>query len=90
MVYIPLCEGFCFLVVACCDLSGWVEAKPLCTLSSRAVANFLWKDVICWHKCFEKLVIDKWSENKEAVPKLVKDIEQEGQWYWPTTFKQTG
>ena len=72
MVYIPPCEGYRFLMVARCDLSGWVEAKPLRTLSSRAVADFLWEDVICRHGCFRKLIIDGGSENKEAVAELAR------------------
>ena len=66
------CEGYRFLVVARCDLSGWVEAKPLRTLSSRAVADFLWEDVICRHGCFGKLIIDGGSENKDAVAELTR------------------
>ena len=72
VVYMPPCEGFRYLVVARCDLSGWVEAKPLRTLSSKAVAEFLWEDVICRHGCFGKLVIDGGSENKEAVAELTR------------------
>ena len=68
----PPCEGYQFLVVARCDLSGWVEAKPLRTLSSRAVADFLWEDVICRHGCFGKLVIDGGLENKDAVVELAE------------------
>ena len=71
-VYMPLCKGFRFLVVARCDLSGWVQAKPLRTLSSRTVADFLWEDVICRHGCFGKLVIDGHSENKEALAELTR------------------
>ncbi len=66
----PPFEGYQFLVVARCDLSGWVEAKLLRTLSSRAVADFLWEDVICRHGCLGKLIIDGRSENKEAVAEL--------------------
>ena len=72
VVYMPLCEGFRFLVVARCDLSSWVEAKPLRILSSRAVADFLWEDAICRHGCFGKLVIDGGSENEEAVAELTQ------------------
>ena len=72
VVYMPPCEGYKFLVVARCDLSGWVEAKPLRALSSRAVADFLWEDVICRHGCFGKLVIDGGSENKDAVAELAE------------------
>ena len=68
----PSCKGYRFLVVARCDLSGWVEAKPLRTLSSRAVADFLWKDVICRHGCFGKLIINGGSENKDTVAELAE------------------
>lgn len=68
----PPCEGYRFLVVARCDLSGWVEAKPLRTLSSRAVTDSLWEDVICRHGYFGKLVIDGGSENKDAVAELAQ------------------
>lgn len=66
VVYMTPCEGYRFLVVAQCDLLGWVEAKPIRTLSSRA-ADFLWEPVIFHHGCLGKLV---GSENKEAVPYL--------------------
>lgn len=68
----PPCEGYQFLVIACCDLSGWVEAKPLRTLFLRAVADFLWEDVICRHGCFGKLIIDEKPENKDAVVELAQ------------------
>ena len=42
------------------------------TLSFRAVADFLWEDVICQHEYFGKLVFDGGSENKEAVAELVQ------------------
>ena len=72
MVYILLCKDYRFQVVASCDLSGWVEAKPLCTISSWAVADFLLEDIICCHGCFGKLIIDGGSENKIAVAKLAR------------------
>lgn len=42
------------------------------SLSSRAVADFLWEDVISRHGCFGKLIIDGGSENKEAVAELTR------------------
>ncbi len=68
----PPCGGYRFLVLARFDLSGWVEAKPLRTFSSQAVADFLWEDDICRHGCFGKLIIDGGSENKEAVAELAR------------------
>ncbi len=35
------CKGYQFLVVAYCDLSGWIEIKPLYTFSSWPVMDFL-------------------------------------------------
>lgn len=61
-----------FLVVASCDLSRWVEANPLRSLCSRAIADFLWEDVIRCHGCFGKLVVDGGSEIKEAVKELAQ------------------
>ena len=70
IVYILPFEGYRFLVVGKCDLSGRVKEKPLCTLSSWIVTDFLWDDVICCYTCFGKLVIDGRSENNEAVAEL--------------------
>ena len=74
----PPSEGYQFLVVGRSDLSGWVEAKPLRTFSSRAVADFLWEDVICRHGCLGKLIIDGGSENKEAVAELGRRYKVKG------------
>ncbi len=63
----PSCEGFRFLLVARCDLSGWVEVKPLCNFLSRAVANFFQENIICRHGCFGKLIINRGFENKKAM-----------------------
>ena len=47
----------------------------MCTLSSRAVADFLWENVICRYGCFGKLIIDGSFENKEAVAELTQRYE---------------
>ncbi len=70
VVYMPPCKGMKYLVVACCDLSGWVEARPMRNLTSKVEARFLWEDIICIHGCFGKLVLDDGSENKNAVQEL--------------------
>ena len=72
VIYMPLCEDYRFLVVARCDLSGWVEPKPLPTLSFCAVVDVLWEDLIYCYGCFAKLIIDGGSENTEAVAELVQ------------------
>lgn len=72
MVYILFCKSYRFLVVAHCDLSEWVETKPLRPLSSWAVTNFFKEDVICCYDCFGKFIIDGGSENKDAVAELTR------------------
>lgn len=72
VVYMPLCKGYQFLVIACCNSSSWVEAKPLHTLSSQVIADFLWKNVIYHHGCFGKLIINGRSENKYTVAELTQ------------------
>lgn len=71
-MYISPCKGYRFLVIARYDLSSWVEAKPLYTLFSRAIVDFLWEDIICCHGCFGKLVIDRRLENKDIVAELTE------------------
>lgn len=63
-------EGYRFLVVIYCDLSGWVEVKSLHTLFSQAVTDVLWEDIICKHVYFGKFIINGRSENKYAVIEL--------------------
>ncbi len=36
------------------------------------MADFLWKDIICRHGCFRKLIIDGGSENKNIVAELAR------------------
>lgn len=61
-----------FLIIACYDLLGWIEAKLLYIFSSQTITNSLWKNVIYWHRCFKKLLIDGRSENKEVIAELVQ------------------
>jgi len=39
----------------------------LLSATLAVVAKFLWEDVVCRHKCFSKLVINKGPENKRYV-----------------------
>lgn len=48
-----------------------VKAKLLHTLFLRAIADFLLEDIICYNKCFKKLIIDKKFENKKVLAELI-------------------
>lgn len=65
------CRGYKYLIVGQCDTSGWVEAQPVKKLTAEKIADFLWKDFICRHSCFGKLVIDGGAENKGVVKALL-------------------
>ena len=44
------------------------------TLSSQAVVNFFWEDVICCHNYFGKLIIDRGSKNKNVIAELAENM----------------
>ena len=48
-----------------------MEAQPVKRLTAERVADFLWKDFICRHGCFGRLVIDGGAENKGVVKALL-------------------
>jgi hypothetical protein len=72
------CEGKNYLVVAREDLGGWPEAQALSSVTLAAVAKFLWEDVVCRHRCFRRLVVNRGPENKGYVTAFAKkySIEQ--------------
>lgn len=45
IVYIPLFGAYQFLIIARCDLSGWIEAKLLYTFFSQAITDYFWEDL---------------------------------------------
>ena len=67
ILHMPPIKGKKFLVVARCDLSGWVEARALTAATSTLVTKFLWEDVVCRHGVFGKLMVDSGAENKGLV-----------------------
>ena len=41
----------------------------------KIIIKFLWKNVICQHECFDVLITDKDSENKNVLKVLMKKYE---------------
>jgi hypothetical protein len=70
----PSDSGRKHLVIACCDFSWWPEARALGDKSSEGVAKFLWEDIICQHRLFRDLVVDRGSENMKDVITLLNKI----------------
>ncbi len=60
------------LIVARDDFSKWAEARVLSKAKTWRMTKFFWEDVICKHDCFEKLIVNDESENKEIFDELVQ------------------
>ena len=66
-----------YIIEAQNSLSEWSETRALASLNSASIVKFLWEDVICQHRCFQKLICDRESENKNIMKILIKKI-----WKW--------
>ncbi len=61
-----------YLIVARDDFFEWAEARVLFEAKVWRMTKFLWEDVICKHDCFEKLIVNDESENKEILDEFVQ------------------
>ncbi len=61
-----------YLIVARDDFFEWAEARVLFEAKAWRMTKFLWKDVICRHDCFEKLIVNDESENKEILDEFMQ------------------
>ncbi len=72
IVHMSLNKKKHYLIVVRDDFSEWAEARVLSKAKAWRRTKFLWKDVICKHNCFEKLIVNDESENKEILDELVQ------------------
>jgi hypothetical protein len=61
-----------YLIVVRDDFFEWVEARVLSEAKAWRMTKFSWEDVICRHDCFEKLIVNDESENKEIFDELMQ------------------
>jgi hypothetical protein len=61
-----------YLIVARDDFFEWTKTRVLFETKAWRMTKFFWKDVICRHDCFEKLIVNDESENKEILDELVQ------------------
>jgi len=56
-----------FLIVAIHYFTKWIEAKPLTTITSQQVQQFVWKDIICRYGVPHTIITDNGRQfiNKE-------------------------
>jgi len=57
------------------NLNEWVENRIITSADLKTVIKFLWKNIICWHECFNILITNKDSENKNILEILIKKYE---------------
>ncbi len=61
-----------YLIIVRDDFFEWTKTRVLFEAKVWRVTKFLWKNVICRHDCFEKLIVNDESENKEILDELVQ------------------
>jgi hypothetical protein len=61
-----------YLIVFRDDFFEWAKTRVLSEVKAWRMTKFLWKDVICKHDCFEKLIVNDESENKEILDEFVQ------------------
>ena len=71
MIYMSLNQRKRFIIIVHDDLSDWSEAKILLFFYLKHVAQFLYKKLICWHECFQKLMSNREKENKKKTRKFL-------------------
>ncbi len=62
----------CCIILTRNDFLRWVEERVLKAATSKAIAKFLWKDMICRHDCSRRFVMNEESKNKEIVETLIE------------------
>ncbi len=61
-----------YLIVVRDDFFEWAETRVLFEAKAWRMTKFFWKDVICRHDCFEKLIVNDEFENKKILDELVQ------------------
>ena len=72
VIYMSSNEEKCYIVLTRDDFSRWVKERALKAATSKAIAKFLWEDVICKHDCSRRFVMNEESKNKEIVEMLIE------------------
>jgi hypothetical protein len=68
----PKSNGYGYIVHGRCALTSWVEARPLKSETGKAIAQWLFEDIICRWGCIKEIVTDNGSPFKSAVEWLAK------------------
>ncbi len=72
VIYMSSSKEKCYIFLTRNDFSRWVEERVLRAATSKAIAKFLWEDVICRHDCSKRFVMNEESKNKAIVETLIE------------------
>jgi hypothetical protein len=72
IVHMSLNKEKHYLIVIHDDFFDWTETRILFEAKTWRMMKFLWKDVICRHDCFEKLIVNDEFENKQIFDEFVQ------------------
>jgi hypothetical protein len=61
-----------YLIVVRDYFFEWIKTRALSEAKTWRMTNFFWKNVICKHDCFEKLIVNDEFENKEIFDELMQ------------------
>ena len=71
VMFMPPCQGFRYIVAARDDLSGASEGRALKRLSSHAIANFFWEEILCRYGMVYQVTTDNGPEIQKAFRQLL-------------------
>jgi RNase H-like domain found in reverse transcriptase/Integrase zinc binding domain len=72
IMVMPKAQGYRYIVAARDDLSGSAEGRKLKKASARAVAQFIFEELICRYGSISEIVTDNGSEVKGATSELLR------------------
>ena len=72
VMYMPSAQGFKYIVAARDDLSGAAEGRALRKNNARAIAQFLWEEIICRYGAIGQVTTDNGPEVRAAFSQLVE------------------
>ena len=72
VLFMPVCQGYRYIVAVRDDLSGASEGRALRKLSSRSVANFFWEEILCRYGMVYQVTTDNGPEIQKAFRDLTE------------------
>ena len=72
IIHLPPFKECHYLIMIWDDLSKWLKWHTLNNATVEVIVKFLYQNIFCCHSCPQKFIMNKNSENKREVEKLLK------------------